>query len=138
MTTPVVLLPESLRTRILEHCLASLPEEGCGLLAMEGGTVVGVYPTTNQDHSPNRYTIPPAEHYAALVEAESRGWELGGVFHSHPHGPASLSTVDLENAIEPDWIYVVVGLGGDPEVRGWRVVDGRAETLVIEPEPLTL
>lgn len=111
MTRPVASLPEELRARIIRHCLAEFPKEGCGLLAISDGAVVEIYPTTNQDASPTSYTIPPQEHYDALVDAESRGWEIGGVFHSHPHGPATMSAIDLDRAIEPEWLYVVVGLG---------------------------
>ena len=116
MTRPAASLPDELRRLIVDHCLAELPNEGCGLLAMDGDEVVAVYPTANADASPTSYTIPPQEHYDALVDAESKGWRIGGVFHSHPNGPAEMSSVDLERALDPEWVYVVVGLGGaDPK-----------------------
>ncbi len=117
MTPAAASLPDDLRGQIIDHCLAELPNEGCGLLAMDGDEVVAVYPTSNADASPHSYTVPPAEHYRALVDAESNGWRLGGVFHSHPSGPARMSSVDLERALEPEWVYVVVGLGAvEPEL----------------------
>ncbi|MFZ0013965.1 MAG: M67 family metallopeptidase [Acidimicrobiia bacterium] len=122
MTRPVVHLAEPLRREIIAHCIAGLPNEACGLLAVRGGEVARVYPTTNADASPTSYTIPPDEHYAALVDAESEGWSLGGVFHSHPSGPATLSQVDLDRALEPDWVYVVVGMEGDePQLSVTRI-----------------
>lgn len=91
------------------------------MLAIEGDRVAKVYPTDNQDASPVSYTVPPQEHYDALVDAESNGWRLGGVFHSHPKGPATMSTTDLDKVTEPDWVYVVVSLNGDePGITGWR------------------
>jgi proteasome lid subunit RPN8/RPN11 len=131
MTKPVVHLPEVLAERILTHCLASLPNEGCGLFAMDGDRLVQVYPTSNAADSPVSYTVPPAEHYAALEDAESSGWRLGGVFHSHPFGSAELSMIDLQAAIEPEWIYLVVGMRGQPEIRGWRAVEGEVEEVEI-------
>jgi proteasome lid subunit RPN8/RPN11 len=122
MTRPVVHLPDDLRRRIIDHCLAELPNEGCGLLAFDGDHLVEVYPTANQDASPASYTIPPQEHHDALVDAESRGWRLGGVFHSHPKGPAEMSSVDIEKALEPDWVYVVIGLRGTEPVVGVTMV----------------
>jgi proteasome lid subunit RPN8/RPN11 len=117
MTKPVVLLPEDLRAQIIDHCVSELPNEGCGLLAIEGGRIAKVYPTSNADASPSSYTVPPQEHFDALTDAESRGWRIGGVFHSHPHGPAEMSSIDVAKALEPDWVYVVVGLGGEaPEI----------------------
>lgn len=112
MTRPVAHLPDHLREQIIAHCVAALPNEGCGLLAMDGDRVVKVYPTGNTDSSPSSYTIPPQEHFDALSDAEARGWRIGGVFHSHPRGPARMSATDIARALEPDWIYVVVGLGG--------------------------
>jgi len=127
MTRPAVRLPEGLRRRIVDHCRAEAPNEGCGLLAMAGDEVVDVYPTGNREDSPSAYTVPPEEHFAALTRAESRGLRLGGVFHSHPRGGARPSTIDVQKALEPSWVYVVVGLRGAPTVRAWSIRAGRAD-----------
>lgn len=122
MTRPVASLPDDLRQQIIEHCISELPHEGCGLLAVEGDEIVKVYPTSNADASPRSYTVPPQEHYDALIDAESRGWEIGGVFHSHPNGRAEMSSTDRAKALESDWLYVVVGLGDEePAVTVTRV-----------------
>jgi proteasome lid subunit RPN8/RPN11 len=106
---------------MIDHCVAALPDEACGMLALDGRRVVAVYPTGNQDASPVSYTVPPQEHYDALVDAESRGWVLGGVFHSHPRGPAAMSATDLAKVTDPAWLYIVVSLAGpDPVLVGWR------------------
>jgi len=100
--------------------VAALPDEGCGLLAMDGGSVVGVYPTENEDSSASSYTIPPQRLYEAVMDAESRGWEVGGVFHSHPAGPAAMSGTDLARVTDPAWLYLVVSLAGpEPVMAGW-------------------
>jgi [CysO sulfur-carrier protein]-S-L-cysteine hydrolase len=130
LTAPVV-LPEELKREILEHCLAALPNEGCGLLALDGDHVTKVYPTGNDDASPSSYTIPPREHYAAVMDAEPHGWEIRGSFHSHPSGPARMSATDLERALSPGWIYVVVGLDDSRAMSIW--VAG-SETVVPLPE----
>ena len=91
------------------------------MLAMDVDRVVKVYPTGNDDDSPTSYTIPPQEHFDALMDAESNGWRLGGVFHSHPNGPAQMSSTDLGKVTEPDWVYVVVDLSRDePGLSAWR------------------
>lgn len=91
------------------------------MLAMDGDRVMKVYPTGNEEASPVLYTVPPQEHYDALIDAESNGWHLGGVFHSHPNGPAAMSKKDLARVNEPDWVYVVVALDGDAAtITGWR------------------
>lgn len=100
------------------------------MLAMDGDQVVKVYVTGNDDPSPTSYTIPPQEHYDALMDAESNGWRLGGVFHSHPSGPATMSETDLDRVTEPDWVYLVVALDGDePDITGWR----DSVTIAVQP-----
>lgn len=102
--------------------MRELPNEACGLLAFDGDDVMKVYPTTNADASPTSYTVPPDEHYRALVDAEANGWEIGGVFHSHPSGPPTLSDVDRERALDPGWWHLVVGMaGGEPRLEFHRV-----------------
>ena len=129
MTRPVVRLPDDLRQQIIDHCLSELPNEGCGLFAMNGDDVVRIYPTANQDASPTGFTVPPAEHFAALRDAESQGWRLGGVFHSHPDGNARPSMADVVAAMEPEWLYLVVGLAGEPFVMGWRIQEKKIQEI---------
>jgi [CysO sulfur-carrier protein]-S-L-cysteine hydrolase len=122
MLSETLHLSEPLRRLIIDHCVQALPNEGCGLIASDGdGNVVDVYPTGNLDESPTGYTVPPEEHFAALRDAESKGWELSGVFHSHPQGPAKPSMVDVALALDPEWIYLVVGIRGEPVIRAWRI-----------------
>ncbi len=130
MTRLVVRLSDAFRSQIIDHCLQALPTEGCGLVASEhDDEVVAVYPTANLGASPTGYTIPPNEHFAALTDAESRGWVLSGVFHSHPTGSAKPSMVDVESALEPEWVYLVVGLLGEPKIRGWRITRKQVEEI---------
>lgn len=132
MTRRAVHLPEDLADHIVTHCLASLPNEGCGLFAMDGNRIVRVYPTSNTSASPVSYTVPPKEHFAALEDAESSGWRLGGVFHSHPYGSAEMSIIDHQEAVEPEWIYLVVGMEGEPEIRAWRMHEGDIAEVELE------
>ena len=132
MTRPVVHLPDHLRREIIDHCLSELPNEGCGLIAMDGNKVVAVYPTSNAEATPSGYTVPPEDHFAALTDAESRGWELSGVFHSHPNGTAEPSMVDVRSALDPEWVYLVVGLAlEDPAIRGWRITLKRPDEILL-------
>lgn len=108
------------------HCLGEAPFEGCGLIAFDGDTVVNIYPTPNQDASASVYTIPPQMHFDALADAETRGWNLGGVFHSHPRGAAVPSLIDINGALDPSWVHIVIGLKDNPEVKAWRIGEGEA------------
>lgn len=112
---------------MLDHCRTGLPNEACGLLAGVDGEVVEVYGIANADASPVTYTIEPEGHFSALMDAEARGLEIIGAFHSHVDGPARPSPTDIEAAAEPDWVWVVVGpMSGDPDVGAFRIGAGAA------------
>ena len=140
MTSPVrpavIGLDLQCRSDIIAHGRAEHPLEACGLLAVDtDGFVRHVYRLRNVDASSTAFTIDPGQHYEALVDAESRGWRLGGVYHSHPNGPAAPSPIDLAAGIDADWVHVIVGFGDPqrPELRVWRVDDGAASELDLAP-----
>ena len=100
---PVPRLPDQIRQAILAHAYHCAPDECCGLLAMDPeGAIRFAYPLTNVHPSPVSYTIDPDEHIHALNHAEALGWEIGGVFHSHPGGTAAPSMVAREVAAQVD------------------------------------
>ena len=81
-----------------------------------------VYPLSNVDRSPHRFTIDPTEHFRALQHAERNGWDIAGTFHSHPHGAARPSATDI-GAFDQDWVHVIVGslADADPEVSVYTI-----------------
>jgi proteasome lid subunit RPN8/RPN11 len=112
-----------------QHARLNAPEEACGLFAVGvDGAVTMVYCLTNADHSTTSYTIDPEEHYHAWEHARRHGWEIGGVFHSHPLSPPVPSPSDLVG-LDPDWVSVILGA---TEARGYRVEAGRATEVAIE------
>lgn len=92
---------------MLDHVLACLPEEGCGLLAGGGGVASLAIPVENQSHSPNRFRMLPAEQIAAMLSVEAQGLELMAIYHSHPAGPGEPSPVDLAEAAYPELAYLI-------------------------------
>ena len=120
-----MILPAHLADDVLEHCRAGVPNEACGLLAGDGSLVEAVYCIDNAAPSPVSYTIEANGHFAALMDAEQRGWDIIGAFHSHIDGPAYPSATDIAQAAEPDWTWVVVGpMNGRPEMRAFRIRAG--------------
>jgi len=85
-----------------EDVAARLPEEACGLLLGSAGRVLSVVPVTNVLHSPVRYRMDPAEQLRAFILIEDNGWDLSGIYHSHPYGPAAPSGTDIEECYYPD------------------------------------
>ncbi|MCP3975032.1 MAG: M67 family metallopeptidase, partial [bacterium] len=112
-----------IREALVVHSHFCRPEEACGLLAVDGdGRLRMAYATTNVERSRVRFTVSPREHYGAIRHAENQGWSIGGSFHSHPNSAAFPSARDIAGALDPDWLYLVVGMGnGFPEIRGFRI-----------------
>jgi proteasome lid subunit RPN8/RPN11 len=110
---------------MVAHARFCFPEEACGLIAFDGhGLPRMFYATTNVDRSRVRFTVSPKEHYGAIRHAERRGWTIAGSFHSHPDSAAFPSARDIEGALDPDWLYVIVGMGKrSPDIRGFRIRD---------------
>ena len=125
----MITIPKELRDRMVEHAVAELPNEACGLLAGLDGSFVHFYPMTNADHSPVTYRLDPQEQIRVFDEIEDRGWQLGGIFHSHTHSQAYPSPTDRGQAFYPEAYYVLVSLADrdNPVIRGFTILDGEVE-----------
>ena len=129
-------LAESAYARMVGHCLNGLPLEACGLLAgpPDGDQAAIVYPTRNAAESSRVYTVDPLDHLKADRDAESKGLEIIGVFHSHTHTDAYPSPTDVRQAPDPTWHYVLVSLRDEaPTTRSYRIVEGK-----VTEEPVVL
>jgi proteasome lid subunit RPN8/RPN11 len=130
--TPTLRLRERDWLTVAGHCLDGLPEEACGLFAgrvhrdgTPDGAVEAVYLSGNADRSAKTYTIEPKAMLRAIRDAEDRGLEVMGVFHSHTHTDAYPSPTDVAKAPDPNWIYAIVSLRHEaPVLRAYRIVGG--------------
>jgi proteasome lid subunit RPN8/RPN11 len=122
--------------RMVGHCYDGLPLEACGLLAGRPSSDKAdvCYPTHNVEASARIYTVDPKDFLRADRDAESRGLEILGVFHSHTHTDAYPSPTDIGQAPDPSWHYILVSLRDEaPVVRSYRIVDGK-----VSEEPVVL
>ena len=123
---------------MVEHCLAGRPNEACGLLASKDGEIVRVIRMQNAAGSPVRYSLDPAEQFAAYRMFDEAGLDLAGVFHSHTHTEAYPSPTDVRLASE-DVPYVIVSLAEEPAVvrafrfskTNWFDPDGEVEEVPV-------
>ncbi|MEM2226399.1 MAG: M67 family metallopeptidase [Candidatus Bathyarchaeia archaeon] len=85
---------------ILRHARESHPFEACGLLlgrrAGSDRIVEEARPARNLMKSPFEYRIDPEDLLKAFEEAERRGLEIIGSYHSHPLCEPSWSQIDEE------------------------------------------
>lgn len=111
---------------------AAYPEECCGLLVGTGGEgserhwrVVRVEASTNLAEGDRRRRFEVDPGLLIRLHRELRGGETRviGVYHSHPDHPAEPSAHDLELAMEPGLVWLIVS------VVGGRATDASAHVL---------
>lgn len=112
---------------LIAHAREDAPNECCGYLSARDGVVKDVFRAENPRKSPYGYELDHRSLFAAN-ELDDDGLEVG-IYHSHPRSPAEPSQTDINLATYPHWRYLIVSLadGDAPEVRVWRIADGRVE-----------
>jgi [CysO sulfur-carrier protein]-S-L-cysteine hydrolase len=139
---PTLRLRESQYRTIIGHCYDGLPDEACGLLAGpvgSGGEPTGVVtearPCVNADASALTYTVDSRDLLRAGRDAEARGEELVGCWHSHTHTDAYPSPTDVRQAEwYPTWVYVLVSLRDIPVLRAYRIRAGEVAEIPVALE----
>jgi [CysO sulfur-carrier protein]-S-L-cysteine hydrolase len=120
---------------MIDHCVAGLPNESCGMLGGKDGRVDKVYPVKNAKPGPDYYEMDPEEQFRVMKDVRDSGLQLTGLFHSHPTGHAYPSSVDVEQAYwpgtqlpnYPDAIYIIISLmdRSKPVARGFSIEEGK-------------
>lgn len=122
-----------------EHALESFPLECCGLMvgkvAEEIFYVKKVVPADNIHKSGVSFEADAELVYRAIDEAEAKGLELIGIYHSHPNMRAYISAADAEiMKLWPNVAWLVLGVAGEKtiEKKAFVLKDGKAVQLRIE------
>ena len=110
---------------LVAHAREDAPNECCGYLWATDGQVQGVKRADNPRKSPYGYELDHRSLFAAN-ERDDEGFEVG-IYHSHPRSPAEPSQTDINLASYPHWRYLIVSLENEPDVRVWRIADGRVK-----------
>jgi len=137
--------------RMLAQAHQEAPNECCGVLLGNGEAVEEVFAGHNVHETPRtRYLMDPQDLLRMTKRQDEHGWDVVGIYHSHPQTKPEPSETDKALALYPDARYVIVSLRtpGQPEVRAWRILDrprtggsvqdrsGRAVKDVVEEEVL--
>jgi proteasome lid subunit RPN8/RPN11 len=127
-------ISRQLLDEIVAHAQADAPNECCGMIAAREGRAVAVHRARNAARSPRlAYHMDGREQYRIEMAIEDAGLELGAIYHSHPRSEPVPSQTDINLAMHPHALYVIVGLaGGAPDVRAYRIVDGAVEPATLE------
>jgi proteasome lid subunit RPN8/RPN11 len=104
-------------------------------VAAQDGAAVAVHRARNKLASPLRYELHPSDLYEILDGIEDAGLELGAIYHSHTRSAPIPSETDINLALYPDPLYVIVGLKeAEPDVRAWTIRDGRVVAAELQVE----
>jgi proteasome lid subunit RPN8/RPN11 len=123
-----VVVPQVVRSALVEHAEAESPNEACGVVVFKDGEAERYIRGKNLSESPYRYElqVPPDTWFL-----EDEGYELA-VFHSHVSSPPLPSRTDVENiGLWEGKPYLILSLR-TRELAGWRIANGR-----IEPEKVS-
>lgn len=116
---------------MVSHAREDAPDECCGLLWGNDGTIAGVERAENKRHSPYGFELT-FQTLSKANELDDEGYEIG-IYHSHPRSPAEPSQTDINLAQYPHWMWLIVSLQKEEgEVRAWRIADGKVSEEPIE------
>jgi proteasome lid subunit RPN8/RPN11 len=120
-----VVIPAEVRSALVEHAQAELPNEACGLLVLRDGVAERLVQGRNRAASPYRFELEVDPETWFL---EDDGYELA-VFHSHPSSPPRPSRTDVENVgLWEGRPYVILSLRTG-ELAAWTIADGSIDSL---------
>ncbi len=123
---------------MVDHALAGLPNEACGLLAGTEGNgvrdVKKVYLLTNTDASHEHFTIDPREQLAAIRDMRELGLRPLGNWHSHPETPSRPSEEDIRLAYDGTATYMILSLESKkaPNLNAFRIQNGAYQWEILE------
>lgn len=120
---------------MIAHAREDAPNECCGLVAATGGEATTVHRAINAAASPLRYEIDSKDFLRIYKLIEDADEEIGAIYHSHTRSAAYPSQTDINLALWPDAIYIIVSLaGGEQDVKAFRIVDRQVTEVQLETD----
>lgn len=115
---------------VLREADAAFPNECCGILLGETGSVLAIEPADNVHSDPqSHFEIDPQALIDAHRHARAGGPQVLGYYHSHPNGLAEPSATDKVMAARDGAIWAIAAAG---RVSFWRAGDAGFEALPYE------
>lgn len=126
----VMRISHVLLSEIHRHLEAGYPHEACGVMLGKDGVITEVVAAGNQrtDSAHNRYLIDPLAYLKIERDADKRGLQVVGIYHSHPDVPARPSQFDTDHAW-PNLSYLIVSVckGKAVETFSWLLREDRSQ-----------
>ena len=129
-----IVLSQTQKNTLLDHAKKNPLIESCALLLgkidLNTYKVKDIYLTENIENSPVNFTISNEELLAAYQEAEKRGLDIIGIFHSHPHWEAIPSQTDKKFMRVNPVIWIIYSNEKD-QMRGF-ILESDIERVLIK------
>jgi [CysO sulfur-carrier protein]-S-L-cysteine hydrolase len=125
---------------LVDHAIADLPNECCGMIAGSDGEATRVLRAANTEGSPFMYVMDPREQLRIMDEIEASGEDLLAIYHSHTRSAAYPSRTDVDLAFFPETLYLIVSVADRdaPEIRAFRIRRGAPDGEQISEEPVEI
>ncbi len=104
-------IPRHVLDDVLAHAGEEAPRECCGILLGRGTRIVAHLRGANLAPGTTRFLLDPKDHLRAIREGRASQLDVVGFYHSHPHSRAYPSPTDLSEAVYPDAVHLIVGIG---------------------------
>jgi proteasome lid subunit RPN8/RPN11 len=131
-------ISQQLFTQIHQHLEGGYPDEACGVMLGKNGVVTEIVSANNQrtDSARNRYLIDPLVYRDIERDADKRGVQVLGIYHSHPDVAPRPSETDRQAGF-PNLSYLIVSVakGKAVESRSWRLRDDYSQ---FDEEPVEI
>lgn len=119
---------------LILHAREDLPNECCGVIGSRDGAAETVYRAVNDAASPLRYELESRDLLRIFNEIDDRNQDVGAIYHSHTRSAAYPSQTDINLALYPDSLYIIVSLADDdaPDVKAFSIVDRKVSEVPLE------
>jgi [CysO sulfur-carrier protein]-S-L-cysteine hydrolase len=125
-------LSRSLLDEMIAYANQRVPLEACGLLAGKAARAEKMIGVLNQAQSQVRFVMDPYEQLHAFDWIDSNGFDLVGIFHSHPTGPETVSPTDILEAAYAVVHVVLSYMRMEWKVRGFWIENGKASEVTLQ------
>lgn len=119
---------------MIAHSRDEQPNECCGLVGSKDGVAQEVHRAINAAASPLRYEIDSKDYLRIYNLIDDADQDVGAIYHSHTRSAAYPSQTDINLALWPDALYIIVSLAiaDQPDVKAFAIVDHKVSAVELE------
>lgn len=119
---------------LIQHARDDLPNECCGVVGSRDRVAESVYRAINGAASPLRYELESRDLLRIFNAIDDADQDVGAIYHSHTRSAAYPSQTDINLALYPDTLYIIVSLADAdvPDVKAFSIVDRKVTEVPLD------